>query len=116
MTSTAPSTRRLERSTPSETAIRWPTTELLLSAEQAICSSQQYGSCLFVAGPRQLWRVWPGVSGALSAVGLSLLLLSRQAVGALLPSADEVPLPLHPDRAGGRAGLGGFMPAAQRAG
>src|SRR4051794_40955439 len=30
MTSTAPSTRRLERSTPSETAIRWPTTELLL--------------------------------------------------------------------------------------
>src|SRR4051812_16224647 len=31
MTSTAPSTRRLERSTPSETAIRWPTTELLLS-------------------------------------------------------------------------------------
>src|SRR4051812_34984946 len=32
MTSTAPSTRRLERSTPSETAIRWPTTELLLSA------------------------------------------------------------------------------------
>src|SRR3982751_900098 len=40
------------------------------SAEQAICSSQQYGSCLSVAGPRQLWRVWPGVSGALSAVGL----------------------------------------------
>src|SRR3954454_18779337 len=32
MTSTAPSTRRLERSTPSETAIRWPTTELLLSS------------------------------------------------------------------------------------
>src|SRR4051812_12801239 len=33
------------------------------SAEQAICSSSQhYGSCLFVAGPRQLWRVWPGVS------------------------------------------------------
>src|SRR3954468_20185267 len=30
MTSTAPSTKRLERSTPSETAIRWPTTELLL--------------------------------------------------------------------------------------
>src|SRR3954463_4217135 len=86
------------------------------SAEQAICSSQQYGSCLFVACPRQLWRVWPGVSGALSAVGLSLLLLSRQAVGASLLSADEVPLPLHPDRAGGRAGLAGFMPAAQRAG
>src|SRR3954451_21990975 len=86
------------------------------SAEQAICSSQQYGSCLFVACPRQLWRVWPGVSGALSAVGLSLLLLSRPAVGASLLSADEVPLPLHPDRAGGRAGLGGFMPAAQRAG
>src|SRR3954452_19911913 len=85
------------------------------SAEQAICSSQQYGSCVFVAGTRQLWRVGPGVSGALSAVGLSLLLLSRQAVGASLPSADEVPLPLHPDRAGGRAGLGGFLPAAQRA-
>src|SRR3954451_21694135 len=33
MTSTAPSTKRLERSTPSETAIRWPTTELLLSCE-----------------------------------------------------------------------------------
>src|SRR3954471_6240332 len=32
MTSTAPSTKRLERSTPSETAIRWPTTELLLRA------------------------------------------------------------------------------------
>src|SRR4051812_20965840 len=31
MTSTAPSTKRLESSTPSETAIRWPTTELLLS-------------------------------------------------------------------------------------
>src|SRR3712207_9005757 len=46
----------------------------------------------------------------------SLLLLSRQAVGASLPSADEVPLPLHPYRAGGRAGLGGFMPAAKRAG
>src|SRR3954449_7460708 len=30
MTSTAPSTKRLESSTPSETAIRWPTTELLL--------------------------------------------------------------------------------------
>src|SRR3954465_14407012 len=35
MTSTAPSTRRLERSTPSETAIRWPTTELLLSPWQS---------------------------------------------------------------------------------
>src|SRR4051812_43048605 len=32
MTSTAPSTKRLESSTPSETAIRWPTTELLLRA------------------------------------------------------------------------------------
>src|SRR4051794_18228059 len=31
MTSTAPSTKRLESSTPSETAIRGPTTELLLS-------------------------------------------------------------------------------------
>src|SRR3954452_2320007 len=70
----------------------------------------------FVAGARQLWRVRPGVSGALSAVGLSLLLLSRQAVGALLPSADEVVLPLHPDRAGGGGGLGGVLPAAQRAG
>src|SRR3954471_14800106 len=30
MTSTAPSTKRLESSTPSETAVRWPTTELLL--------------------------------------------------------------------------------------
>src|SRR4051794_30790544 len=30
MTSTAPSTKQLESSTPSETAIRWPTTELLL--------------------------------------------------------------------------------------
>src|SRR4051794_2639890 len=32
MTSTAPSTKQLESSTPSETAIRWPTTELLLSS------------------------------------------------------------------------------------
>src|SRR3954464_6441036 len=35
MTSTAPSTKRLESSTPSETAIRWPTTELLLSTTVA---------------------------------------------------------------------------------
>src|SRR3954469_23683463 len=35
MTSTAPSTRRLERSTPSETAIRWPTTELLLRCHRS---------------------------------------------------------------------------------
>src|SRR4051794_4426290 len=34
MTSTAPSTKRLESSTPSETAIRWPTTELLLSVQR----------------------------------------------------------------------------------
>src|SRR3954466_9177481 len=34
MTSTAPSTKRLESSTPSETAIRWPTTELLLRGTQ----------------------------------------------------------------------------------
>src|SRR3954454_23631663 len=33
MASTAPSTKRLESSTPSETAIRWPTTELLLSSK-----------------------------------------------------------------------------------
>src|SRR3954451_13469330 len=37
MTSTAPSTKRLESSTPSETAIRWPTTELLLSLTDAFC-------------------------------------------------------------------------------
>jgi hypothetical protein len=39
MTSTAPSTKRLESSTPSETAIRWPTTELLLRACAKVHSS-----------------------------------------------------------------------------
>src|SRR5215207_8227596 len=42
MTSTAPSTRRLERSTPSETAIRWPTTELLLSVDRRTLVSNLY--------------------------------------------------------------------------
>src|SRR3982750_3621034 len=41
MTSTPPSTKRLERSTPSETAIRWPTTELLLSSLHRFCQGSR---------------------------------------------------------------------------
>src|SRR5215207_5244610 len=44
MTSTAPSTKRLERSTPSETAIRWPTTELLLSSSAVSFSAASTGT------------------------------------------------------------------------
>ena len=35
---TAPSTKRVESSTPSETAIRWPTTDLLLSTTAGLCA------------------------------------------------------------------------------
>src|SRR3954467_14086827 len=38
MTSTAPSTKRLESSIPNEAAIRWPTTELLLSTTAGLCA------------------------------------------------------------------------------
>src|SRR3954462_5166443 len=47
MTSTAPPTKRLERSTPSETAIRWPTTELLPSP---ISNGQQNSGALDLRG------------------------------------------------------------------
>src|SRR3954453_2484703 len=57
MTSTAPSTKRLESSTPSETAIRWPTTELLLRAclsvrFQGFTPTPQYR-------PSASSRLWP---------------------------------------------------------
>src|SRR3954453_2977305 len=54
MTSTAPSTKRLESSTPSETAIRWPTTELLLSGAARSKS---------LAGPRRDTGRVGGVAG-----------------------------------------------------
>src|SRR3954468_15489726 len=85
-------------------------------SEPAIRPPQQHRSPVSPARPGQLWRVWALVLGPLPALGPSLLLLSRQALGCSLTPGDNVPLPLHSSRAGGRAGLGGFVPVAERAG
>src|SRR3954454_15330875 len=59
MTSTAPSTRRLERSTPSETAIRRPTTELLVKRQLSGAKPPSRRSSMprFAAGAPYLWPV-----------------------------------------------------------
>src|SRR4051812_19351492 len=85
-------------------------------SEPAVRPPQQHRSPVSPARPGQLWRVWALVFGPLPALGLPVLLLSRQALCCSLTPEDNVPFPLHSSRAGERTGLGGFVPVAERAG